>query len=108
MLRCARKAVELEPEDSYSWQQVGIACTELDDPQGAIEANRRAVALDPENGYAQFNLAWELFKACDGDHLPGFKRAFELAPELIDYSRKEKDLAKLRQDPAFAKLLADS
>jgi ankyrin repeat protein len=56
MERCARRAVELGPKDDYAWQQLAIALVMRGDLPGAVDAGKRAVALNPGNTNARINL----------------------------------------------------
>ncbi|HEY0627244.1 MAG TPA: sulfotransferase [Allosphingosinicella sp.] len=52
--------VQNEPGDMDSWNNLGNAKASLGDTSGAIEALRRAVALDPRAAPTRFNLAQAL------------------------------------------------
>jgi membrane associated rhomboid family serine protease len=52
-----RRAVEINPKDSPSWYNLGLAIYRMDDPEGAIEPFRRALALDPTDEQYRSGLA---------------------------------------------------
>ncbi|HEY5921505.1 MAG TPA: ankyrin repeat domain-containing protein [Kofleriaceae bacterium] len=85
MERCALQVTKLTPKDSWSWQQLAIARGERKDHRGAVKAGERAVALDPNNAYALFNLASGQKKLELPQYRKTFARALKLAPDLAQH-----------------------
>lgn len=59
-LQLAQKAIDVDPDFSWSYIALGGAWTVLGDPQAAVEAVRQAVELQPNDADAQLFLGWYL------------------------------------------------
>ena len=77
-----RRYLGLRPEDTGALDALGRALLGTGATEEAISAFRRAVALAPENGRAQLNLALTLFDDRQeiGEVLPQARRAVALTP----------------------------
>ncbi len=99
-------AAELRPRDGSLWYALGLARHLAGDYDGAIEANRKAEALDFQRPRVLYNLACEYARKGDAD------RALDLLREALAQGAASRsavladpDLAGLREDPRFGKLL---
>jgi len=101
----ARRAAELAPNDDYVWQQVAIASSRKGDLPSAIEAGKRALELNPKNGYAAYNLGVDLMTAKKKGWKDALARAFEHVPSLRDHARTDDSLDPLRDNAEFQALL---
>jgi hypothetical protein len=66
-LACYAQAFVADRNYFHAWNNYGNVLRELGDPQGAIAFLQRAIALDPSNSTAQFNLAVAYLLAGDYD-----------------------------------------
>lgn len=107
MLRTALRATEVGPEDTYAWQQLGLAHQELGDWSAAKTANEKAIELHRFNGYAHCNLGWVIWLSEGRVELECFEEAFRWAPDLRDTSEYEADprYRGILDDPGFTALL---
>jgi ADP-heptose:LPS heptosyltransferase len=69
-LTCYAQAFVADRNYFHAWNNYGNVLRELGDPQGAIAFLQRAIALDPSNSTAQFNLAVAYLLA--GDYEQGW------------------------------------
>ena len=82
MLGFATRATKLAPKSDYAWQQLAIARSGLGDHAGAVTAGKKALALNPENGYALCNLATDLHALGDPEWRSALSRGLALEPGL--------------------------
>ena len=71
--------------DEQEWTDKGNAAAQQGDYEGAAEAFEQAVAINPSDARARYNLA--LAQQYLGDSelaIAGYRRAIDLDPELID------------------------
>lgn len=61
------KAVTIDPDSAVNWVNLGVALRRTQDPTGARQAYRKALAIDPDNAPAQENLELLLWL---GDEAP--------------------------------------
>jgi tetratricopeptide (TPR) repeat protein len=83
-IECFRKALDLDPKYQLSWQALGrvLAGTKEGIREG-ITALRKAIELDPDDGWAQIYLANALWKIGDiKEAEKWYKSAIEIYPEL--------------------------
>ena len=77
-----RKGIELSPSNSNAENWYAIYLLWVNRPGEAVEATRRAVALEPFSFWANRNLGMALFYARRYDEaLAALKRASEIAPD---------------------------
>ena len=77
-----RKGIALSPGNSNAENWYAIYLLNVNRPEEAVEATRRAVALDPLSFWAYRNLGMALFYARRYDEaLAALKRASEIAPD---------------------------
>src|SRR5437660_9545805 len=95
-----------EPRNGRAWRNLGLACQQAKDPDGAIAAFQRALEVQPEMVAPLYNIA--LIYAAKEDA----GRAFEFlgkakATRKIDMTQAEAapEMAPLRSDPRFAAIL---
>jgi len=66
-LQAVRRALDLDPEQPASHNQLGLCWVLLDDDAAAIASSNRSVELAPEGLSARFNLVAALRRAGDGE-----------------------------------------
>ena len=77
-----RRAVELAPDDSAAWNNLGVARGGQGNSAGEEEAYQRAVELAPDDSEAWYNLG--AVRGRQGNHAgaeEAYQRAVELAPD---------------------------
>ena len=81
-----------------------LKCRYLD----GLKIDRRLVDLRPKDALAHYNLAcsYSLLKKV-GPALQALRRAMELGYRDFRYLREDRDLAALRRDPRFRRLLRE-
>ena len=95
-----------DPKNGRAWRNLGLAYDNLKDPTHAIDAYRHALDVQPEMVAPIYAIGIDYAVAKDADH------AFEWlakakATRKIDMSQAEQapELAALKSDPRFAKML---
>jgi tetratricopeptide (TPR) repeat protein len=76
-VQLADQAISLDPTDADSHILKGIALSQLRDGNGAVDAFRQAISLNPHNGKAFYNLAVHYYSAGE------MPRALEMAREAV-------------------------
>lgn len=76
--------------------------------EDGLKIDRRLVDLRPKDALAHYNLAcsYSLLKKID-HALRALRKAIELGYRDLRYLREDRDLAALRRDPRFRKLLRE-
>lgn len=92
----AELATAAMPTSDYAWQQLALAHSKLGDHEAAVTAGRRAIALNPANGYATSFLAVGLRALGRPEWVDTLCAGLALEPGL------ERAFAKLVKDPVFA------
>lgn len=108
------QTIKIDPDRVDAWTNLGVAYQAQRDYVKALEAYTQAGKLDPDNWHLHYNLGTlysilknnnrafdELGKALE--HAPGESRE-----NLLKALRQDSDLARVRGDPRFARLLADN
>jgi tetratricopeptide (TPR) repeat protein len=101
------RAIELAPLHARSHFDLAIALCATGDRRAAVRSLERAIELDPGDNDAHYNLA--CYRALLGDRdgaLASLARAIELEPDNAILARDDADLATVRDDAAFAKLVS--
>ena len=104
----AERALNLNPENSGPPPRGALALAHLGDAARARDWAARAIAIDPDDIVAQYNLACVYSVLGDVDH------AIDLLEKLLPNSsvyhikwfNNDSDLDNIRDDPRFQKLLA--
>ncbi len=73
-LKCAERAVELEPGCSAFWNTLGVVREATESPNRAVEAYRRALSLEPDCAQTCNNLAIALQSMGDFDGAVAYAR----------------------------------
>lgn len=84
LLALCRQWTAAEPSSAAAWTYLGIAYAEMGDTQPAIDANLRALGVDPNYVTAQYNLG-NAYKTL-GQHelaLRAYRRTLELKPDAV-------------------------
>ncbi|MBX4928055.1 adenylate/guanylate cyclase domain-containing protein [Rhizobium binae] len=104
----AERALNLNPENSGPAHRGALALAHLGDVKRARDWAARAIAIDPDDIVAQYNLA------CVYSVLGDVDQAIDLLEKLLPHSsvyhiqwfNNDSDLDNIRGDPRFQKLLA--
>lgn len=102
-----RRAIELDPMHARSHFDLAIALHATGDRAAATRELEQTLVLDPGDNDAHYNLA--CYRALLGERpaaLAALTRAIELEPGNAALARDDDDLASLRDDAAFADLVA--
>jgi len=102
----AERVVQADPGNARAWRLLGTAYHQMKRYDAAIQANRKALDLDPSNPVAPYNIGVEYALAGDKDSaFTWLARA--KASRRIDMTQlqNDDDAASLRADPRFASLL---
>lgn len=102
-----REVVRQNPTDGRYWGRLSAALMATHDYRGAIPALEQAVALgddEPEN--SAYNIACAYARLGDRDRaFAWLERALALRFLNLDLALRDPDLASLRSDPRFARLI---
>ncbi|TCU15798.1 TPR end-of-group domain-containing protein [Rhizobium sullae] len=109
-LQRAERALNLNPENSGPAHRGALALAHLGDAARACDWAARAIAIDPDDIVAQYNLA------CVHAVLGNVDKAIDILEQLLPRSSvyhikwftHDSDLDNLRDDPRFRKLLAEA
>jgi adenylate cyclase len=109
-LERAERALNLNPENSGPAHRGALALAHLGDAVRACDWAARAIAIDPDDIVAQYNLA------CVHSVLGNVGTAIDILEQLLPRSSvyhikwftHDSDLDNLRHDPRFQKLLAEA
>ena len=73
MSRCARESIKWDinrsTPDDYSWQQMATAHFLLDDFSTSLKASRKALQINPHNGFAKYYEACVVYAVAQGGEL---------------------------------------
>ena len=81
-IQACERALKLEPLDSMMWTIKGSALIETDAYEKSLEANRAAIAADPGNHYARYNIAIAYTRQ-------GSKEALGAWRAYLDYAKSD-------------------
>jgi tetratricopeptide (TPR) repeat protein len=77
-----KKAIDLDPKNSYWYSSLGFAYQGLKKYEDAITYHKKAIELDPKNGDKYGNLGWTYHELKRyEDAIPYYKKAIDLEPE---------------------------
>ncbi|MEA3400756.1 MAG: tetratricopeptide repeat protein [Armatimonadota bacterium] len=93
-------AVELDPRLARAWSMLGLARLDCGDPEGALQALRRAVEVEPDYYESHMNLAEGLSAAGE------FDEAIQAALRSVDLSPSPQAEALTRNNVAWTICLA--
>ena len=81
-IECFEKAVELKPEFTEAYYNIGISYIELGKHKDSAKVLKRVIQLDPDNANAYYGLGYAYYslKKYD-DALTAFKHSIELKPD---------------------------
>jgi transcriptional regulator GlxA family with amidase domain len=101
-----RALIEQSPNDSFSWYRLGYVLHMQGKLDDAIEANRRAAASPEIRPNALYNMACAYArKGATDDALDRLEKAVDAGFNDRWHLENETDLASLRQDPRFQRLV---
>lgn len=81
MAECARKAIELDPEQGHARAMLGIHHWTLNDPVGALDLGHEAYRLEPDNADVALRLgSFLLYIGRTREALPYIERAIDRDP----------------------------
>jgi tetratricopeptide (TPR) repeat protein len=106
--RAFDRALELEPGRAWLYTARGVENLKLGDADGAAADFKAALKLNPRDAQAHYNLACLYARAGrNGEALQELEAALELEPaHYAAVAREDEDLAHLRDQPAFERLMA--
>lgn len=97
--------LKLRPNDAEALTYKADTVLELGEPQWAKNLCHRALEIDPQYGYAHYQLACANVALDDFDEaVAGLARAMQFSDAIIEDIRSDKALAPLREYPAFKNL----
>lgn len=97
--------LKLRPYDAEALTYKADTVLELGEPQWAKNLCHRALEVDPQYGYAHYQLACANVALNDFDEaLAGLARAMQFSDAIIEDIRSDKALAPLREYPGFKDL----
>jgi hypothetical protein len=98
---------ELSPEQrSLALRALGVMLLTQDQPKAAAAALAELVVREPQLAEGLYNYACALARAGDPvGALVYLGRAFQIDRQLVEHARADPDLASLREDPAFQRML---
>lgn len=97
--------LRLRPNDAEALTYKADTVLELGEPQWAKNLCHRALEIDPQYGYAHYQLACANVALSDFDEaVAGLARAMQFSDAIIEDIRSDKALAPLREYPAFKNL----
>jgi serine/threonine protein kinase/Flp pilus assembly protein TadD len=103
----ARKHLELTPDDPRALYMGAMSLTALGESDKAREWNRRALAMDPDDPSVLYNIACAFaMENQKAEALDALTKALDEGFGHWKWIEHDADLDSLRDDPAFAALLA--
>ncbi len=95
-----------EPGHREALEMLGHALTRQGKHDDALAVDRELVNLEPDNAYIRYNLACSLSNLGKvEDALRELELALELGYDDVSYMQKDPDLARVRKDPRYRRLL---
>ncbi len=97
-----------EDDNRHAYVQLGVAQMMLDNPRGAVDAYRRATALNHRDPIAHYNLACAWSRLNDREQaLDSLRQAIKLGFAEASKMSTDRDLTRMfHDDPEFKKLLS--
>ncbi len=80
-VEACRKATSIRPDDVTAWIDLGIALDYVQNEDGAADAFRKAIALDPANAIAWYRLG---MVSDENEAIKAFRKAIDLKPDYVD------------------------
>jgi Flp pilus assembly protein TadD len=94
----ARRAVEINPQDAQSWNNLGLALSKLGHPPEAVAALEKAISLDATKAPPYLNLGNVYRNQDPQQSITFYRKALQIDP---DYAEASNNLAMiLARDPA--------
>ncbi len=95
------------PEHPGVIESLGCLYTEMGRYQDGLRADRQMVQMQPESPIAWYNLACSLsLTGQSEDAFAALEKAIALGYDDAEWMQDDEDFAPIRQDPRFARLLA--
>ena len=106
--RAYGKSIEIKPYSARAYTARGVNYLKLDDREGAAADFETAIALEPRDAQAHYNLACVYaLRGSDDEALEHLAAAVYLKPARYRaMAREDPDLASCRDLPAFEEALA--
>lgn len=102
----ARAALRLDPKRIDALTMLGHAFTHRCQHRQALAVDRKLVQYSPDDATVHYNLACSLSNLGEVDEsLDALKKALDLGYRDIPYLMSDPDLANVRSDPRFKRLL---
>jgi len=107
---CFRSGVDLDSCQAVAFYRLGVVEHLLGNYRSAIDANQRVLQIRPQFAPARYNLAVSYFKARERDQaltaLADISRRDEGIAKVREVAVTDPEIADLRSDPRFARILA--
>ena len=104
-----KKATATNPSDGKAWYGLGSASLQLGDLPAAIKAFEKSFELGVNPAYSLYNLACAYARAGKKDEaLTTLQKLTGVAPRLALQAPKDEDLASVRSEPRFGKLMEEA
>ncbi|MCE9582537.1 MAG: tetratricopeptide repeat protein [Planctomycetes bacterium] len=95
-----------EPGHRDALEMLGHALTRQGKHEAALEVDRKLVALQPDNAFVRYNLACSLSNLGRVDEaLVELGESIDLGYEDLAFMQSDPDLAQVRRDPRYRRLL---
>jgi TolB-like protein/Flp pilus assembly protein TadD len=105
-LEVLERHLKLNPDDARAYHLGAGTLVVLGDIDRAKEWLHRAIEIDPDDPIVQYNVACNLATLCEiDDSIRYLKRVVNAGTISAAWIRNDEDLANLRGDPRFEKLL---
>ena len=94
------------PDSREALEMLGHALTRAGRHSEALDVDRRLVQLQPDNAFAHYNLACSLSNMGNVEEALGaLETALKLGYDDLSFMEKDPDLARVRRDPRYRRLL---
>ena len=104
--RIDRMLCDADPKNPQAWHSLGYDLFHAGELEGAREAFKRALGLEPTRASAHFNLARIAARMGDKSKvIEHFARAVELQPDYKDRLDEDPDLKPFKEDPEMLERL---
>ena len=108
-LELAERALKIDPKNIRAHIVKGVALKRLGRVKEALATIEEALRIRPDETDCLYNRAcyMSILKMNSTQILADLKKAFDFAPELRDYARKDQDFESMRDLPEFKSLLGE-
>jgi adenylate cyclase len=102
------REIAQRPDNVFAMVMGAGGLSDLQEKERAMEWILRALTIDPEDEHVQYNLACALAQLKETDQALELleRHVRKMAPERINWIKRDADLEPLRHDPRYKKLVA--